>query len=135
MTIDTEQDDGKELMTPEQAREFLQEQIDRWSYLVTTYGFRFDVIWCPNGHGMPADAGRWCVGYTSTMQQYLEATIYFNLYICSQKSKEFLEETLVHELTHLLLAPMQADNSKDNTERCTTMVSRLFVGLRNTKEE
>ncbi len=91
MTIDTYEDDGKEQMTPAEAREYLQEQIDRWSYLVTTYGFRFDVIWCPNGHGMPEDTSRWCVGYTSVQHQYLTATIYLNLYICSQKSKEELE--------------------------------------------
>lgn len=131
MTVQIEEDDSKAQMTAEQAREIMQGYIDDWAYLVTSYGWKFDVVWCPNGHGMPGDTSRWCVGYTSTYHQYLSATIYFNLYLCAQKSKEELEEILVHELTHLLLAPMQADNSADNTERCTTMVSRLLVGLRN----
>lgn len=118
------------ILTPRQAKAFIKKQLRRWSYLVTSYGWKFDVHWCINGHEMPPDHED-SYGSTFTQSQYLEGDIYFNLHECATLDENKLEEVVIHEITHMILAPMQRDNNQDNTELCTTMVSRLFKGLRS----
>lgn len=117
-------------MTPRQAKAFIKKQLRRWSYLVTSYGWKFDVHWCANGHEMPG-GNEECYGFASYKHEYLNGDIHFNLFHCATLNESELEEVVIHEITHMLLAPMQHEITEDNTERCTTMVSRLFKGLRS----
>lgn len=116
-------------MTPFQAKRFIQKQIRRWSYLVTSYGWKFDVNYCANSEDMPAGNGN-CYALAVYQHEYLKGDLYFCLTRCSKLSDDALEEIVIHEITHMLLAPMQNSENGENTERVTTMVSRLFKGLR-----
>lgn len=117
-------------MTPNEAMRFIKKQIKRWSYLVTSYGWKFDVYYYDNGHEMQ-DASQSCAAITDSDSKYLKGNIRFNLHNCSECSESELEEIVIHEITHMLVSPMQyTDCPTEQVEYVVTTISRLFKGLR-----
>lgn len=121
-------------MTPLEAKNIVRKHIDRWKYLATSYGWKFDIYYADNGHRMPS-GNEDAAGVTFTQFQYLSADIWFNLTKLSDCNESEIEEIVVHEITHMLIAPVQKDNNEQNVEYTTTVVSRLFLGLRATQCE
>lgn len=120
-------------MTLAEAKIFIRKHLKRWRYLATSYGWKFDVYYADNGHAMPKNKNA-CYAATNYRSEYLDADIWFNLFLCSDLTEKALEEVVVHELTHLVISPIDFDESqRKDLERVTTMVSRLFIGLRNGK--
>jgi hypothetical protein len=117
-------------LTPNEAKRFIKKQIKRWSYLVTSYGWKFDVYYYDNGHDMK-DASENCAGITTADAKYLKGVIRFNLHNCAGCEEDELEEIVIHEITHMLVSPMQYDDCpQDQVEYVVTTISRLFKGLR-----
>jgi len=120
-------------MTPSEAKRLIRKHIKRWRYLATSYGWKFDVYYADNGHVMPKDMDA-CYAATNYKSEYLDADIWFNLSLCSELDEKGIEETVIHELTHLVIAPIDfEEEQRKELERVVTMVSRLFMGLRNEK--
>lgn len=113
---------------------FIKKQIARWSYLAVSYGWKFDVLYAANDRDMPEGYDN-CYGACFHLRDYLDADIWFNLERCAKLDESKLEEVVIHEITHLVLAPMQNKQNKAETERVTTMVSRLFKGLRQATDK
>lgn len=119
-------------MTNIETKKIIKKIISKWSYIVTDYGWRFNVYYCVNGHVMPS-GNEHASAFTKWHSEYLQGDIYFNLFLLSDCDEKFIEECVVHEITHLLLGALSTENSQHNVELTTTMVSRLFIGLRNAK--
>lgn len=113
-------------MTNNQAKELIRKFLKKWKYIVKSYGYDYDVYWHDNGHSMPK-------GYeddpacTKSWPHYFQAAIHFNLFLFSNYSESEIEEMVVHELCHMLIAPVQRENTQDNVELSTTMISRMLI--------
>ncbi len=117
------------------ARKKLQLYFKKWEWLVTHYGWKFDVFYCDNYHDMPRSAGEDTAMITYAKFRYLKGEIYVNLEICAKEDKEALEEMTVHELTHMLLSPIEEDAPVDQMEYTTTTISRIFLGTFQSRGE
>ena len=112
------------------ARKKLQLYFKKWEWLVTHYGWKFDVYYCDKYIDMPRSAGEDTAMITYAKFRYLKAEIYVNLELCSKEDKEALEEMAVHELTHLLLSPLDDMADIEKMEYTVTTISRIFLGLK-----
>lgn len=119
-------------MTPLEAKRLVRKHIDRWKYLAKSYGWKFDIYYADNGHRMP-NGNEDAAGVTFTQFQYLSADIWFNLCKLSDCDESEIEEIVVHEITHMLIAPVQHENNAQNVEYTTTTVSRILIGLRESQ--
>jgi len=96
----------------------------KWEWIVVKWGWKFDVNYCDCVEDMPEKASYRAAGITFCDWQYLEADIYINVKIASELSDEKIEYIVLHELTHLLLSPMQ--DTIDNVEMCATTIARVI---------
>lgn len=66
----------------------------------------------------------------STEWAYLCAELSINIALFERMAPQIIEETLVHELTHVLLAEMRTEDLEDlHEERTATIICRLFIRL------
>mgnify|MGYP003494830787 CR=1 FL=1 len=101
----------------------------KWSWLVTHWGWKFTVNYVACSEDMPDGAG--ASMSTTSHHQYLQGLIWVNLKVCEGESDEMLEEMVVHELCHLLLAPMaQNPESEHEKELTCTTIARCIIGAR-----
>jgi len=102
----------------------------KWEWFVIKWGWRFDVNYCESYEDMPSDASYSAAALAFSEWQYLTAQIYINIKKVSTMNDSDIEYMVVHELTHLLLAPMQ--DSVDNEEMSATTIARIIKsGLYN----
>lgn len=112
----------------------IKEFYANWEWVVTHYGWKFDVHYCDGNTGMPGSVTPGAAMVTFANFSYLKANIYVNLDVCSNDlSDDELEGFVVHELTHLLLAPIDEDVDETPLEYVTTSISRIFLGLNKPK--
>jgi len=104
--------------------------IDKWSWIVTSYGWKFDVCYCDTTQDMPRKSNDNAVAITYPQFPYLMGTIYFSLEKVKEVDDIYLEEIVVHELTHLLVSPMHSDLE----EYAVTTISRLIMQRSQQKE-
>lgn len=74
------------------------------------------------------------IASTETLWEYRDAKIVFHLPICSTLTEKELEEAVVHEFCHILVASVQTTETEDaraRTELAVTNVSKAMVALRN----
>lgn len=70
------------------------------------------------------------IGMTTSNWQYRTGDITFFLPTCAEIEDHKLEEAIVHELTHILVAPLQdvsSDASRDITEFTVTSIARALI--------
>lgn len=70
--------------------------------------------------------------------QYRTANITFYLPVCADVDDDKLEEAIVHEFAHVLLAPLQDfrdDQAREITEHTVTTVARSIIWARRAGEE
>ena len=119
------------MRTREQTKKLINKYL-KWWVKWTGLGFqrvnaKFVDYW---EGGMSADAicdSRW---------QYLESTLTFNLTNMQSQSDEQIEATVVHELMHIFLNEMRADEETgriEHEERVASMLQRAFMWVRGAK--
>lgn len=114
----------------------LKQQVERWSYLATSFGWKVTFYYCQPwelGIVPSVSADDVWAGVASGSWQYLRGHIYFNLNVMAEQNYQDtpaeVEAVVVHELVHLLLMPLQ--ESADNKEYTTETIARVLLGLRN----
>lgn len=73
------------------------------------------------------------LGHTSSNWQYRTAAVTFNIPVVAEINDDKLEEAVVHEMTHILVAPIQDfrdDQARDITELTVTTVARALIWSR-----
>lgn len=110
-----------------------KKQFNRWTYMVHHYGWRLTMYYYECREDMPEGAGDDCVAFTVMNFKYLEAIFYINLKKAQDLSEEEIEYVVVHELTHLLVSPLQESSEVTPLEYTVTSIARVIQGLR--KEE
>ncbi len=111
-----------------QTRKEIRKYIKKWEFLVTHFGWKFDVIFCKNNNDMPSGD---CVAIVYPVFKYLKAKIYFDLDECATVD---IEAVVLHEIAHILISPVDKnDPDEESIEYLTTTVSRCFIGINNGK--
>lgn len=99
--------------------------------MVKHYGWRLTVHYCDSMEDMPEEfQTESCAAGTVVHFKYLEASMYVNLRMCVHMNEEEIEYVVVHELTHLLVAPLQESSESTPLEYTVTSLARIFMGLR-----
>lgn len=99
----------------------------KWDWIVTRYGWRFDINYYAKTQDMPRG-----IVYSAMMScapnvPYLEGVIAVDLEVCSDDvSDDELEEAVVHEIVHLLLSLMR-ETDEVRLEQTVVWVSRAFI--------
>lgn len=107
----------------------LRKYVRRWSWFVEAWGYKFDVFYCEGHDDMPSEAREHTDAITFTRWRYMEGEIHFNVKRMARHDDDRIEEIVVHELVHFLVAPVQ--ESRNNVEISTTMIARSLKGARN----
>ena len=96
----------------------------KWEWIVLKWGWKFDVNYRDSYDDMPEGTGEDAAAIVFAKWLYLQADIYINVKKVSSLEDKEIEYMVVHELTHLLVSPLQED--LDNAEMCVTTISRIF---------
>ena len=82
------------------------------------------------------DDGTWDIGdqtvgvmRTATRWEYLWATIDVNLTACSELEDDALEQCVLHELAHILLAEVKDCRGQKHFERTCTRLAQVFTWI------
>ena len=122
--------------TIEQVEEKMRAAIEKWSWIVMRYGWNFDVNYVLGCDNMPAGSDVNTTGATSARWEYLKGTIWINLLALQDESDDEIEKTAIHELFHLLLAPMgEVHNQTEKLEYTVTCLERLFFAVAHWEEK
>jgi hypothetical protein len=124
-------------MKAKEAEKLVKKFIEKWKHIVTHYGWKFHVYYLEDHAGFPGGtrgATTSAVVYPNFKQ--LEANIYFNLENLASEDEEYIEETVVHELTHMLISPLQVDADLEETlvEYTVTTIARALKGMGKEKQ-
>lgn len=107
--------------------------VERWKPVIA-YGWRLDVAWSRGPFQVGGAIDAECVGAIGYAWDYLEATVTFDLAQCETLSDERIEEVVVHELSHLLVAPAVESGSRSvllsRKEHMTTLIARSLLAAR-----
>lgn len=96
--------------------------VDKWSWILTSYGWKFDICYCDTIQDMPRDASDNAIAIAYPQFSYMTGKIYFNLDAVKNENDDYLEEIIIHEFTHFLLSPIH----EGQEEYATTTISRLI---------
>ncbi len=101
-----------------------------WAERLGLSWYRINFEWVRDHAYEKGSDRRDTAGECSASWQYREATVTFYLEKLAAFSDEVIEETIVHELSHVLIAPIQdfsSDNASQMTEFTTTMVAKAVM--------
>ena len=70
---------------------------------------------------------------TTVRWEYLWATIDVNLTACSELTDDELEQALLHELAHVLLAEIRDRRGQHHFERTCTRLAQVFKWIREAR--
>ena len=101
-----------------------------WEFLVTGQGYKFDVLYFDNH----LDSNGFLTSQMTAMEvfqdwKYKRAKIGVNMHVCTAMEDYELEETVVHELVHILIGPCESDDARIN-ERVTTEIAFAILKTR-----
>ena len=114
--------------------ERIRELAKKWGWIATEYGWNFDLLYCDKYEHMPREtSNERTFAIVFAKFDYLYADIYFNLEIASELEDGKLEESFIHELTHLLVRPIIESN--DMEEYTVTTISRILMRMRASLEQ
>jgi hypothetical protein len=101
----------------------------KWYDALGLSWYRIDRYWNRSRNEDCADE----VANTATNWQYRTAAITFNLPACVDLDDDKLEEVIVHEMSHILVGPIQDfrdDQAREITEYTVTTVARALIWSR-----
>ena len=102
----------------------------RWKHLVDGWDVR--VVYSPGEFTLGEESGD-AVAMTLAEWPYLRATVAFNLALAALESDEDLENTVVHEMCHVLVQEMQVfGRYMGHEERVCSSLARAFLKTRQT---
>lgn len=102
----------------------------KWKWIVTEYGWKFDILYCNKYADMPRDtSSERTLAIVFAKFDYLYADIYFNLEIAAELEDDKLEEDIIHELTHILVRPIIESNEME--EYAVTTISRILMRMKS----
>lgn len=99
---------------------------DEWYDILAMWWWRIDRTWDRAREENNYD----CIAKTSSNWQYRTAHITFYLPTALDLDDSHLEESIVHEFVHVLLAPIQDmrdDQAREITEHTVTTVARTLI--------
>lgn len=116
-------------MTQSQARKLILKYLKKWIPILRLQEWKINVRFL--GHGFPHGSGV-AVGACAAVHvdwAYLTASIDFDmLQMC--EGEEHIEEDVVHELMHIVVAELQpGDDFNPAEERVVTRLARALVSL------
>lgn len=111
----------------------IKRYFSNWEWLVTHFGWKFDVHYSNGYSDMPSSATAGTAMITFPQYDYLKGNIYVNLDVCEDQ-EEMLEEFVVHEIVHMLLSPMGDGAPEKLVEYTTTSIARLFLSLKKRRK-
>lgn len=103
----------------------LRGYIDRWGHVALGAGWQFKSIFAAKKKSMPKDH-RTVAAATWYQANYFEASMYYNLTVLQRQDNSNWEETVIHELVHLLLAEF-GDDSVRALEQAATNIARALM--------
>lgn len=115
-------------MTHKEAVKRLRKYLNYWMYFVKHWGWKVTLYFCDGYEEMPDEADPTTTAITYCTWPYLEGKVYFNTRLVKD-DENWIEELVIHELSHFLVAPMQSD--KRNLEISVSMIARTLKGLRD----
>lgn len=118
-------------MTSAETIRAFKKHFKRWTYMIKHYGWKLTVCYCDGADEMPAEATLEANAYTETNFKYLDAFVYVNVRKNCSLSDSEIEYVVIHELTHLLVSPLQESNEITPLEYTVTSIARILQGLRN----
>ena len=105
----------------------------RWKPLIAL-PWRFTLVFLKKPNKLTKGHDNWvCYAATAVNWEYLDATIYFNMRQARRLTKEELEETIVHEMTHAIVNEMREEGLK-HEERVVTTIAWAFLKLKRSKK-
>ncbi len=100
----------------------------KWKWIVTEYGWKYDILYCNKYADMPRETSSdRTLAIVFAKFDYLDADIYFNLEIAAELEDDKLEENIIHELTHMLVRPIIESNEME--EYTVTTISRILMRM------
>ena len=117
-------------MTSAEVLKIFKRQFKRWSYMVERYGWAYTVYYHNSSEDMPEQFNYECAAGTTVDFKYLHASIHVNLRQCVDLDEHEIEYIAIHELTHLLVSPLQESSEPTPLEYTVTSIARIFQGLR-----
>ncbi len=81
--------------------------------------------WLTNNHG----DGTLTVARCDSRWAYFEADLEFSFMILKDKSNEFIERTVLHELLHIVVHEMQIEEGIEHEERVVSHLTMLIARL------
>ena len=108
--------------------------VKRWVWLVDWLGWNVTVYYVAQDEEMPDECSENATAITFCNFGYLSADIYLKL---SDLDKSNIDIVVVHELSHLLISPIDGEAPQQNREYCATTISKVLVSLdrSNNKKE
>lgn len=107
----------------------LKALFDKWAWIITSYGWRFDVCYYDNSSNLPGTVSADAAMTAFPKFEYLAGWIAVNLAEVALEKEERLEEMVVHELTHFLIDRLDIQGQRDeDVELATTQISRVILG-------
>lgn len=108
----------------------IQKLIDKWFKAMGLGWFHVDMVWCRERNKDSPDTS----AITTTSWQYRNADIQWFLPVIADSDDDFLEGIVVHEFTHILLAPLLMVDKQDDLplqhEYATECVARAIQWVR-----
>lgn len=117
-------------MTNEKNLKRIKAAFKRWEHIVARWGWDYKVIYRDSTDEMPTGSMFNNMAVTTHDYSYLTATTFVNLKCCFDESDEDIELMVLHELVHLLIAPIK-DECEEHREHVCVMVSRVLQDENN----
>jgi hypothetical protein len=118
-------------MTKNETMRLFRKHFKRWVYMVEHYGWRLITVYHDSVEDMPEGTDILSVACAESNFKYLEATIHVNLRNAESEKEKRIEYFVIHELTHLLLSPLQESCESTPLEYTVTSIARILQGLRD----
>lgn len=108
----------------------IEKLTEKWHDPMGLSWFHIDTVWDrARDDDVPATAAK-----TSTSWQYRNATITWFLPACADNDDDFMENIVVHEFVHILVAPMVVVNKEEDLpiqhEYATECIARAIQWVR-----
>lgn len=107
----------------------VQKFIDKWFKPIGMGWWQVDMEW----NRIHAEESPTTIAITNCNWQYRTGRIEFFLPTCADLNDDQLEEAIIHEFCHILVAPLQDlrdDQSREITEHTVTTLARTIIWAR-----
>ena len=110
-------------------RKKIRQYIDKWATPLGLGWWKVDVYYHYSKKAirryLKAPKGSTCLGRAYADWRYSEASVHFNAAAMAYRTDEENENTVIHELTHILVQEMR-EGDIDHEERVVTQLAKAF---------